>query len=113
MSNVITTIGHDIKVGVEDAGKAIVDAVEFLPKAERVIASAIQNQPAIKSAVLDLVKQATTVIGDVGADVASKGIDLASDARTLADAEAFFQYFRSTFIPLVEQVYGEIAADIK
>jgi hypothetical protein len=44
---------------------------------------------------------------------AGKGIDLAADARALADAEAFFGYFKSIFVPLVEKVYSEVAADIK
>lgn len=111
--NPIQEVGHAIEVAAEDVAKAVAYPVKFLVKAEKVIASAIHDQPAIKSAVLDLVKQADTVVTDIGTDVAAKGLNLTSDAKTLADAEAFFTYFRDTFIPLVEQVYGEVAADLK
>jgi hypothetical protein len=120
MSNVFTDIGHGIKVGAEDVahaavdtGKVIVKVVEFLPKVEAVIASAIKDQPEVKSAILDLVKQATAVIGDVATDAADKGINLAADAELLADAEQFFSYFKSEFIPMVESVYAEIKTDVQ
>lgn len=119
MSNIFSDIGHGVEVagkdvakGAVEVGKAVADVFEFLPKAEAVIASAIKEQPEVKTAVLDLVKQATTVIGDLATDAADKGINLTSDAKTLADAESFFAYFKSTFIPLVEQLYGEIKSDL-
>jgi hypothetical protein len=119
MENVFETIGHDIKVGVEDVGKgveegveyAIIHPIEFCVKAEKVLASAIKDRGEVKAAVLDLVKQASGVIDDVAIDVADKGFNLREDAKTLSDAEAFFAYFRSTFIPLVEKLYAEIKAD--
>lgn len=113
MSNVFEEVGHGIKVAAVDTEHVIVDAVEFLPKAEKVIASAIKAQPAIKTAVLELVKQASGVIGDTATAAAAKGINLTEDAKALADAESFFTYFKSTFIPLVESVYHEIAADVQ
>jgi hypothetical protein len=112
MSNPIEKIGHDIKVAAVDTAKGIVKVVEFLPKAEQVIATAIKDQPQVKTAVLSLVQQATTVIGDVATDAADKGINLAADSKTLADAEAFFTYFKNSFVPLVEAVYDEVKADL-
>jgi hypothetical protein len=102
----VVTVAKDIAYGVEYP-------VEFLTKAEKIIASAIKDQPEIKTAVLNLVKQAQTVIADSVSVAAGKGIDLVADAKALADAETFFGYFKSTFIPLVEQVYAEVAADLK
>ena len=121
MGNVFQEIGHGVKVGAVDVAKgvekgveyAIVHPVEFCMKAEKIIASAIKDQPEVKAAVLGLVKQATGVIGDVGNDVAEKGINLAADAKTLADAEAFFAYFKGNFIPLVEKLYAEVKADLQ
>jgi hypothetical protein len=121
MGNVFETIGHDVKVGAEDVAKGvekgveygIVHPIEFLIKAEKVLASAIKDQPEIKDAVLALVKQASGVIGDVSTDVAEKGLNLQDDAKTLADAEAFFTYFKDKFIPLVEMVYAEVKADVQ
>lgn len=121
MGNVFETIGHDIKVGAEDVGKgvkegvefAIVHPIEFCVKAEAVLASAVKDSPEVKTAILDLVKQATGVISDVAVDIADKGINLTADTKTLTDAEAFFTYFKSTFIPLVESLYAEVKADVE
>lgn len=106
VEHVAETVGENIVTGVEYP-------VEFLVKAERVITSAIKDQPQIKTSVIELIKQAQGVIGDVATAGSAKGLDLASDAKTLADAEAFFAYFKNTFVPLVEQGYSEVAADIK
>jgi hypothetical protein len=113
MGNIVTTIGHDIKVAAKDTGHVVVEIVTWLPKVEKVLASAIKDQPEIKQAVLDLVKKASVVAGDVSTDVSENGLNLAQDAQTLADAESFFAWFKSSFVPLVENFYGEIAADIK
>jgi hypothetical protein len=85
-----------------------VEVVEFLPKAEKVIASAIKDQPAVRAAVLTLVEKAGSVIGDVTVATADKGINLAADAKTLADAESFFTWFKTNFIPVIEQLYSEV-----
>jgi Glu-tRNA(Gln) amidotransferase subunit E-like FAD-binding protein len=113
MSNVFTTIGHDVKVAAVDTARVVVKVVEFLPKAEKIIASAVKDQPILKQAIIDLVKQASAVVGDVSLDVAQKGMNLMQDAKTLADAEAFFLYFKSKFVPLVESVYKEVEADLQ
>ena len=106
MSNVIETIGKDIVKGIEFP-------FIYTAKAVKVLDSAITDSPEIKAAIIELIKQVEGVIGDVSLDVASKGFDLASDAKTLADAEAFFGYFKSTFCPLVAKVYSEVSADLK
>jgi hypothetical protein len=111
--NPMNAIGHDLKVAAVDVAKGIEYPISFLVKAESVIASAIKDQPEVKTAVISLIAQAESVIGDVATASAAKGIDLASDAKALADAETFFNYFKSTFIPLVEQVYTEVAADVQ
>jgi hypothetical protein len=113
MSNPIEAIGHGLKVAAEDVAKAVEYPIEFLVKAEKVLASAIQNQPAIKTAVLNMIKQAETVIADTSTVVADKGFDLTVDAKALADAEAFFGYFKNTFVPLVEKVYSEVTVDLQ
>lgn len=106
VSNVIETIGKDILHGIEFP-------FLYTAKAIKVLDSAIKNQPAIKAAVVDLIKQAETVISDVAKDAAEKGLVLTDDAKTLADAEAFFVYFRDEFCPLVAKVYTEVAADLQ
>jgi len=113
MSDVFQIIGHDVKNAAVDTGKGIADAVEWLPNAEHVFATAIKDQPVVKAAILGLVKQAAVVIADIGIDAAAKGFDLVSDLKTLSDAEAFFSYFARTFMPAIEQVYADVKADIK
>lgn len=103
---VAETVGKDIVKGVEYP-------IEFLVKAEAVIASAIKDQPEVKTAILGLVTQAQTVIADSAGVLANKGVDFSADSKTLADAEAFFEYFKNTFIPMVEQIYAEVKADIQ
>ncbi len=113
MSNILTDIGHGIKVGAMDVAKAVEYPVTFLRHAEKVIAYVIREQPEIKAAVLTLIKQAETVIADVAKTGSAEGINLEDDAQALTDAEAFFHYFKATFIPLVEKIYTEITADVK
>jgi len=113
MSNVCVEIGYDIKVAAIDTEHAVVAAVQFLPKAAAVIASAITDQPEVKSAVLGLVQRAETVVGDVTGAAVDKGINLAEDAKALADAEVFFTWFKSSFVPVIEQVYAEVKTDIQ
>lgn len=113
MSNVFEEVGH----GLEVAGEAVVHGVEypikFLVAAEKVLADAIKDQPEVKSAVIDLVQKAESVIGDVTVAAAEKGVDLASDAKALADAEVFFTWFKTDFMPLVAKLYGELKDDVQ
>jgi hypothetical protein len=119
MSNPLEAIGHGIQAGVKDVGKvvvkgvdvAIVHPIQFTLKAEKVIATAIKDQPVVRDAVVAMVKQATTVIDDFNTDVAGGFINLRADEKTLQDAEAFFNWFKSQFIPQMEQVYGDLEAD--
>ena|SRR5579863_9509430 len=120
MGNPFDAIGHGIKTGAEDVGKAVVKGVdvaivqpiEFAVKAEKVISTAIKDQPIVHDAVVALVNQANTVINDFKTDVSDGLINLTADEQTLKDAEAFFNWFKSTFIPQIEQVYGQIASEV-
>jgi len=120
MSNPLEAIGHGIETGVKDVGKvvvkgvdvAIVQPIEFAVKAEKVISTAIKDQPIVRDAVTALVKQATTVVNDFKTDVSDGFINLRQDEKTLQDAEAFFNWFKSTFIPQIEKVYGDLSADV-
>jgi hypothetical protein len=91
---------------------AIVQPIEFAVKAEKVIATAIKDQPIVRDAVTLLVQQATTVINDFKTDVGDGFINLRADEQTLKDAEAFFNWFKASFIPSIEQVYGDVSTDV-
>ena len=120
MGNPLEVIGHGIETGAKDVGKAVVKGVDvaivqpiqFAVKAEKVISTAIKDQPLVRDAVVAMVKQATTVIDDFKTDVSDGFINLSADQQTLKDAEAFFNWFKTAFIPQIEQVYGDISADV-
>ena len=106
IERIAETVGKDIIHGVE---YPFVHTAQFIA----VIDTAVKNSPAVKAAIIDLVKQAEIVISDTGKDIAAKGIDITEDVQTLTDAKAFFVYFESVFIPLVETIYKEIVSDNK
>ena len=105
MSNIATTVIHDVE-------RVLVDVVTFLPHAADVLASAVKNEPNVKAALIQLIEQASLVIADTGTAAISKGVNLAADAKTLADADAFFQFFIKSFVPAIEKAYGDIQAGI-
>jgi len=107
MNNPLSPIGHGLEVVGKDTLHVIEAIPTFLGKVEHVLAAAIRNEPAVQTAVLALIAQATTVVGDVSSDVENKGINVAQDLKTLADANAFFAYFTQTFVPAIEQVYKD------
>ncbi len=120
MGNPLDAIGHGIKVGVEDVGKgvakgidvAIVQPIQSVVKAEKVIATALKDQPIVRDAVTALIKQANVVIDDFKTDIGDGFINLKADEQTLKDAEAFFNWFKSSFIPTMEKIYGDISAEV-
>jgi hypothetical protein len=101
MSNILDKIVHDIAV-----------PFEWLDKAEKVIGQAIVSEPALKSAVVELVQRVEVLIGDGSSDVADKGLNVADDAKTLADLEAFGAWFTASFVPVVTALYVEVKTDL-
>jgi hypothetical protein len=101
--------GHAIHEAVD---YAIVNPIEFLAKAEAVIATAITSEPELKTATLGLVKQFDAIGADTIADIASKGLDVNTDLKTFVDVQNLFRFFTASFMPAVEQVYGQIQSDI-
>ncbi|HEY1983778.1 MAG TPA: hypothetical protein VGG85_00125 [Terracidiphilus sp.] len=119
MSNPFVDIGKGIVDVGKDVGKgvvtgvdvAIVHPIEEALKAEKVISTALKDQPIVRDAVVTLVNQASAVINDFKTNVNDGLFNLRQDEQTIKDAEAFFNWFKSTFIPRMEEVYGDIAAD--
>ncbi len=112
MSNIIVKIGKGIETAGKDVADVVVDMTSFLGKAESVIVTAVKDQPAVKAAILQLISQANSVIADGTKAAALDGVNLAADGVTIADAETFFTYFKTTFIPLVESLYSSIKTDL-
>jgi hypothetical protein len=112
---------NKFEAAVEDAGKValnvvdgkyIDEAITWTEKAASVLATAIKDQPALKTALTTLVTKAEAIGADAVTDAAGKGLDLASDAKTLADVEALFAWIMSTLVPLIESVYAEVETDV-
>jgi hypothetical protein len=103
----------------EKCGQVLLDIVEFPvklitwgEKAEKVLATAIKDQPELKDVLTQIVTRAEAIGGAAVAAAGGDGINLTADATVLADAEQFFLYIKSTLVPIVEAIYGEVKADI-
>jgi len=97
---------------LKDIVEAPVELINWGFKAEKVLATAIKDQPQLKTVLTALIKQAES-IGTAGiAAAGGSGLNLTADATVLADAEAFFAYVKSNVVPLVESIYGEVKADV-
>jgi hypothetical protein len=101
MSNFIDKIAHDIAI-----------PFEWIGKAEKVLEQAIESEPALKSAVVELVQRVEVLIGDGTVDVAAKGLVPSDDLKTLADLEAFGAWFKASFVPVVAALYVEVKTDL-
>jgi hypothetical protein len=109
----VVAAAKDVEHVAVVVGRAVVKGVDFLPKAVRLIDTAIKDQPALKAAVLQLIEEGAAALKDGEAAVAAGGVNLASDALVTEDAIAFFNYFKSAFVPQVEAIYTEVVADLK
>lgn len=107
---VIKDIGK-VSLNIVD-GHYIAEALSWTEKAAAVLGTVITEQPTLKATFTDLVSKAETIGADIAVDAAGKGLNLASDAKTLADVEDFFKWFTATVVPLIESVYGELKTDI-
>jgi hypothetical protein len=113
MSNIMTDIGHDVKVAAVDTAHVAEKIVGAIPKAIAVLTTALKDEPAVKAAVVALVQAGSKVIADGAIAVAAKGVNLPEDIATVVDAESFVQYFAHTFVPAVSACIKEVEADIK
>jgi hypothetical protein len=100
--------GHILTEIVE----APIKLITWGEKAEKVLATAIADQPELKTVLTTIVTKAEA-IGTAGVAAAGgAGLNLTADAAVLADAEDFFVYVKTTVVPLIESIYGEVKADI-
>jgi hypothetical protein len=107
----LSKIGHALHMAGEDTLHVAEDTVSWLPKVEAVLVEALKDEPAIKAAVLGLVKAGAAVVASGTVAVVDKGANLVQDAATVATAEEFVTYFQETFLPAVEALYKVVVAD--
>lgn len=97
----------------EDVGKVIAYPFTRTAQFVYVIDSVIKDSPIVRNDLITLVKNAETVIAECTVVTGEKGINLADDLKALQAAEAFFTYFKGTFLPEVESVYNDLETDTK
>lgn len=78
---------------------------------ERFIVTAIKEEGPARDAVVGLVLQVKTVVFDCGKDIAADGINLPADLQTIKDLQGMGSYFKNTFLPEAEKVWGELKSD--
>jgi hypothetical protein len=113
MSNVFTKIGDGIKDVAVDVAHGVEEVFTVAGKVEKVLATALSSEGDLKAGIVQVVALGEKVVADGAVDWSAKGLNLISDAQTVADVQALFSYLQSTFFPLVTKVYGEVVADVK
>jgi hypothetical protein len=88
--------------------------VTLLIKTEKVLATAIKDQPLVKEVVVTLAKDGVAIAANLAAVIASKGISWTADLALVQEVESFFTSdILGKLVPVVEQVYGDIENDIE
>ena len=83
MSNLLTTIGHDIKVGVEDVGKGIEKAFSWTEKLAAVVEEAEELTPEVKQSIETVFSDAEA-LAVAAAPIIANGPNVAADIVILA-----------------------------
>lgn len=104
---------NDIKSAALTTAHDVEAAIKFLPHAVSLIETALKDEPELKSLIVTLVGNASAVLASMTTAVSSDGLNLAADAAALTAAETFFKWLKGTFIPDAENIYSDLATDVK
>lgn len=106
----------NVLTGVEtvakDVAKGIAYPFRFAVKAEKVLATAIKDQPELKDMLTELTAKIEGIGADALKDIGEKGLNIADDMETIVALKDLFGYFVATVKPEIIKVYGEIQADV-
>jgi hypothetical protein len=106
------SFGEKVLHGLEDVAEFPVKLITWGEKAEKVLSSAIGDQPELKTVLTTLVAKAES-IGSAGLTAgAGSGLNLVADSAVLADATDFFTYVKATVVPLIESIYDQVKTDV-
>lgn len=108
MVNVAVAIEH----GIEKVGEDIADVITGAEKVEKVIATLIENESAFKTVLISEVSQMVSLASQVAKVVSEKGLAFSDDETLMSSIQTFFAGIKTTFIPEVEKIYGEISTDV-
>ena len=112
MSNILVTVGKNVETVAVKVEEGVVKALSVSEKTLAILTTSLKDEPELKATIVGLITAAEKIIADGSTATAAKGINIAADASTLADAEAFFTYFKSSFIPVVESVFTDLTTSV-
>lgn len=92
----------------KDALKDIEIPVTSSQKFFLIVSHGSQDAPEVATVVQTVLEKALTLGTDVTAAVAADGLNIAEDAKVLADGKDLFTYVQGTAIPVVEKVWSDL-----
>lgn len=99
------TVAHDCL-------KVIEAPFTYAAKAEKVLATALKNEPELKTTIATLIQKCETIASDGVKDVAERGLNIPDDLATLHAIQDLGAYIRATVEPLIVRLYGELKIDV-
>jgi hypothetical protein len=91
--------------GAAAVAEAPVKAAE---KIKTILEDATEDAPELRAVFVGLVEKLDVVAGDIAVDVSADGLNVSADLQTLKDTSAAVTYFRTTVLPVIEKVYGQV-----
>lgn len=95
--------------GVEKVVASPVTAVE---KVKTIFEQVTEDTPELRTALQGFVGKAEAVGGDLVVDTSADGLNVQADMQTLAAAADLIAYFRTSVLPVIEKIYGQVKSDV-
>ena len=112
VEKIVGDVGKGIETGAKDVAKVAEVPFTFAEKAKSVLEQVIKEKPALRGVIEGMVVRAEQIGASIVTDATSSGLDLASDAATMALVQSFFGYFKSTVEPVFLTVYSDLREDL-
>jgi hypothetical protein len=96
-----------------DIGKGIAWPFKHAEQVIEVVDTGLKDTPAVRAAIVGLIKQIGVVTSDAALAVAADGTNLPEDVTAAKAAESLFVYVKNAFLPAVETAFKDLAADIE
>lgn len=101
MANIIETIA-------DDALKVVEWPFKELTTANKIIGAALEDSPALQTAMTGLVSKVEQLATDAATAAAADGLNFPADAVALAQGKELYSYVTGTFIPAVKKAITDI-----
>lgn len=97
---------------VADVENVAKEPIAIATKVKTIFEQVTADTPQLRTVFVGLVGKLEAVSGEITADVSAGGVNISGDVKTFQDAAAAISYFRTTVLPVVEQVFGQIKSDL-